>query len=383
MKNFCLLGATGSIGTQTLDIIRKKEDYHLVAFSFGENIEKAMTIIDEFKPQLVVTKRRDLASKLSEEYPSIKVAYGDSALQLVSTFECSNPVVVNALVGSIGLVPTMAALEAHRDILLANKETLVMAGELVMKKASELGVKIIPIDSEHSAIYQLLQDKKIEEVKRIILTASGGPFRNKTREEMEKVSVQEALKHPNWQMGPKITIDCATLMNKGFEVMEAYHLFGLPLEKIDVIIHPESIIHSMVEFNDFSIFAQMGSSDMHLPINYAINQPNHIECDIIKPLDLTSVGSLHFIPLDNEKFPLVELAKDALRKGGIYPAVLNAANEIAVNLYLNQRIKFLDIEKIIMEEYHNPIYEKMNQGELSIIKIINLDEQIKNKYRNM
>ncbi len=386
MLEICLLGATGSIGTQTLDIIREKRElYRLVAFSFGHNINKALEIIEEFEPKLVCAIEERDAVAIKEKYPKIEVTYGNKGLQQVATFDCLCPRVVNALVGAVGLVPTISAIEVGRDVYLANKETLVIGGEIVMNKAKENNVRIIPIDSEHSAIYQLLDGKNHEDIERLIITASGGSFRNKTRAELTNVTAADALKHPNWQMGAKITIDSATMMNKGFELIEAHYLFDLPMEKIDAILHYESIIHSMVEFKDGSVFAQLASSDMRLPIKYALEGPSHSELKLIERLDFTKIKSLSFGKLSHERYPMIDYAIEAVNKGGIYPTILNAANEIAVKLFLEGKIKFLMIEQIVNETLNDPIYDKFLGGELTIPKIMSVDElvriQVLSKYR--
>ena len=386
MIELCLLGATGSIGSQVLDLIREKRDvYRLAAFSFGHNINKALDIIEEFEPDLVCAIEELDAKRIKETFPKVEVTFGNKGLQQVATHNCLCPKVINALVGSVGLTPTLSAIEVGRDVYLANKETLVIGGELVMAKAKENNVKIIPIDSEHSAIFQLLNGNDINEVKRIIITASGGSFRDKTRDELEDVTKADALNHPNWNMGPKITIDSATMMNKGFELIEAHYLFDLPMEKISYIMHKESIIHSLVEFYDGSVFAQMATSDMRLPIKYALEYPSHSYTEMVEPLDLVKVGCLHFNELSLDRFPMLEYAIEAINKGNIYPTILNAANEVAVGLFLEDRIKFLDIEKIVKEALDNPIYEKFTTGELTIPKIMSVDElvriQILTKYR--
>ena len=382
MINICLLGATGSIGTQTLDIIRNDKNYCLAAFSFGENIKKAEEIINEFSPKLVSCKTKELKEELKLKYPSINFVYGDNGLNEVATYneESKEYIVINALVGSIGLIPTEKAIRMNRNILLANKETLVIGGEIIMKLASEYNVKIIPIDSEHSAIYQLLNSNNQKDIKRLIITASGGPFLRKSKEELLNVTIEDALKHPNWVMGKKITIDSATLMNKGFEIIEAHYLFNIDINKITPIIHPESIVHSMVEFNDGSIHAQLGSSDMHLPIQYALKE-EHTYHSSIKPFDLTINQTLHFEPLDEERFGLVKLAKEVLIKKNIYPAVMNAANEIAVELFLKGKIRFIDIEKIIYDEVNDPYYEGFIGSELTLEKIIFIDKTAKDRIR--
>ncbi len=386
MIELCLLGATGSIGGQVLDLIREKRDYYrLAAFSFGHNINKALDIIEEFEPDLVCAVEELDAKRIKEVFPKVEVTFGNKGLQQVATYNCLCPKVINALVGSVGLTPTLSAIEVGRDVFLANKETLVIGGEIVMAKAKEMGVKIVPIDSEHSAIFQLLNGNNIEDVRRIIITASGGAFRDKTREELENVTKEDALNHPNWSMGAKITIDSATMMNKGFELIEAHYLFDLPMDKISYIMHRESIVHSFVEFLDGSMFAQMATSDMRLPIKYALEYPNHSYTEMVERLDLLKVGSLHFEELSLTRFPMLGYAIDAIKRGNIYPTILNAANEVAVGLFLEERISFLDIEKIVKEALDNPIYEKFTTGELTLPKIMSVDElvriQILTKYR--
>lgn len=377
MINVCLLGATGSIGTQVLDIIREQKQYNLVAFSFGSNLEKAVAIIEEFHPEMVCARYFEDRDALSHQFPNLTLTEGNYGLQEVARWGSGETIVINALVGSVGLMPTLGAIASKRNVLLANKESLVIGGELVMSEANKQGVKIIPIDSEHSAIYQLLQGQQTNEIKNLILTASGGSLRDKTRDELDEVTLAEVLKHPNWQMGPKITVDSATMMNKGFEVIEAYYLFKMPLQKIMVVIHPESTIHSMVEFNDHSIFAQMATSDMRLPIAYAINAPKHLEYDIIKPLDFSKPFALNFKPLDNNRYPLVQFAKDILIKGGIYPTIMNAANEAAVGLFLEGKLAFNQIENIIMTSTTNEMFIKAYQEPLTADKIILIDELVK------
>ena len=386
MIELCLLGATGSIGCQVLDLIREKRDkYRLAAFSFGHNINKALEIVEEFEPDLVCAIEELDADRIKEKFPKVNVTFGNKGLQQVATYDCLCPKVINALVGAVGLTPTLSAIEVGRDVYLANKETLVIGGEIVMAKAKEMGVKIIPIDSEHSAIFQLLNGNNIDDVKRIIITASGGSFRDKSRDELVDVTKADALNHPNWNMGAKITIDSATMMNKGFELIEAHYLFDLPMDKIGYIMHKESIIHSLVEFLDGSVFAQMATSDMRLPIKYALEYPSHSYTELVEPLDLVKVGTLHFEELSTTRFPMLGYAIDAINRGNIYPTILNAANEVAVGLFLEDKIKFLDIEKIVKEALDNPIYEKFTSGELTIPKIMSVDElvriQILTKYR--
>ena len=378
MLEICLLGATGSIGSQVLDLIReKREQYKLVAFSFNQSIDKALEIIEEFEPKLVSCGDEKNVKKIKQAFPKVIVSYGNKGLQQVATFDCICPMVINALVGSIGLLPTMSAIERGRNVYLANKETIVIGGEIVMDRAKEMGVKIIPIDSEHSAIAQIIEKRNHDEIKKLYITASGGAFRDLKREDLIDVTVDDALKHPNWKMGPKITIDCATMMNKGFELIEAHYLFSMPMDKITAILHKESVVHSMVEFEDGSIFAQMGSSDMHLPIKYAMEGPSHSASNIIKPLDILKVGALHFEELSTERYPMLQYAIDAINKGGIYPTLLNAANEAAVKLFLNRKIKFLDIESIVKKTLESEEFENFTKGPLTIAKIMSVDELVK------
>lgn len=378
MKQVCLLGATGSIGTQTLDIIKEfNDDFCLVAFSFGNNLNKAIEIIEEFKPLLVSCKKEEDMLFLKNKYPNISFSYGNEGIVCVALYPCDNPVVVNALVGSVGLLPTYQTLIHNRDIYLANKESLVMGGELVTNIARLNQKKIIPIDSEHSSLAQLLEGKNISDVNHLYITASGGAFRDKTRSELLNVSLEDALKHPNWKMGEKITIDCATMMNKGFEIIEAYYLFNLPLSKITPLLHKESIIHALVEFNDGAIFAHMASSDMHIPIKYALMGPTHGYSKVINRLDITSISLLHFDKLTKDQYPCLQYAIDCITKGGYYPVILNASNEACVKLFLEKKISFLDIEKIVFESINNIEYHYLDNVPLSIESIYELDNYIK------
>lgn len=378
VRNIILLGGTGSIGTQTLEIIKDDINYNLYGFSFGDNILKAKEIIEEFKPSVVCCKNVKDAIDLKELYNDIKFLSGDAGLQQLASMKVENEIFINALVGAVGLVPTMAAIENGNDVLLANKETLVIAGSLVTKRAIEKNVKIIPIDSEHSAIFQLINEHNKKDIKNLIITASGGSFRDLKKEELVDVNKEDALNHPNWKMGPKITIDCATMMNKGFELIEAYHLFNIDIDNIIPIIHRESIIHSMIEFNDGVIFAQMGISDMRVPIKYALEYPSHTHHDLFQNLDLTKIKTLNFEEVSFDRYPLVKCAIEAVKKGGITPTILNAANEAAVKLFLEDKIKFIDIEKIIMETLENPKYHVFNNGDLTISKILMVNEMVFN-----
>ena len=347
MKYISLLGATGSIGKQTVDIIMEnKEKFTLVAMSVGKNIQFARKIMVELSPELVSTKEKHDAEMLRTEFPHIIFTYGDNGITEVAVYDKAN-VVVNGVMGSVGLQPTLNAIEAKKTIAIANKETLVTAGHLVMEAAKRQGVAILPVDSEHSAIFQALQGENEKNIERIILTASGGSFRNRTREELSNVTIEEALNHPNWSMGAKITIDSASMMNKGLEVIEAHWLFDLPYEKIDVLLHQESIIHSMVEFHDSSIIAQLGSPDMRVPIQYALTYPDRFPLPSAKRLNLAEIGTLHFKNMDLDRFRCLKLAYEAGKAGGSYPTVLNAANEAAVEAFLTGRITFLQIEDYV------------------------------------
>jgi 1-deoxy-D-xylulose-5-phosphate reductoisomerase len=348
LKYISILGASGSIGTQTLDVIRAHPDkFRLAAASVGKNVEAARRLIAEFSPRLVAVADRGAYETLYSEYGGrLAIVYGEEGL--VEAAVCSEAdIVVTAVVGSIGLVPTLKAIEAGKTIALANKETLVVAGHLVTAAAEKHNVPLLPVDSEHSAIFQCLQGEKHEHVEKLILTASGGSFRDKTREELAHVTVEEALCHPNWSMGAKITIDSATMMNKGFEVIEAHWLFRLPYERIEVVLHRESVIHSLVEFRDTSVLAQLGTPDMRVPIQYALTYPERLPLSVAKPLNLATLGTLHFAPVDFDRYRCLRFAYEAGKRGGSLPVVLNAANEEAVAAFLAGRIPFLAIEEWI------------------------------------
>lgn len=366
MKYLYIVGALGSIGTQTLDIVRKnKEEFKVVGLAVGSNLELAKKLIEEFKPEIVCYRTK----KVELSYKPIEV-YGDEGLLYLSSYhKYDNEVFVNALVGIAGLMPTVSAIKSRKIICLANKETLVVAGDIIKNLIKEYNVPLIPIDSEHSAILQCLQGENKKEVKRLLITASGGSFRDKSRDELTDVTVKEALAHPNWSMGHKITIDSATMMNKGFEVIEAHYLFDIPYNKIEAILHKESIIHSMVEFNDGTIKAELGSSDMRTPISYALRYPLHLKNES-RELDIFNLD-LHLRKMDYKRYPCLMFAYMAAQKGGIYYAVLNAANEAAVKLFLDQKIKFLDIEDIIYNEITNDKYSKIEYNLENVIKISN------------
>ncbi|MCK5761881.1 MAG: 1-deoxy-D-xylulose-5-phosphate reductoisomerase [Candidatus Izimaplasma sp.] len=372
--NLFILGATGNIGNQTFDVIRSaKESYNVISVSGNYNIRKMKDIIVEFSPKYVSMGKRDDVLKLKKLYPHIEYGYGNSGLIKAATYgKLGNDLVLNAVVGSVGLEPTIEAIKKGRNIALANKETLVIGGELINPLLEKYNVTLIPIDSEHSAIMQCMNGEDKATVKSLIITASGGSFRDKTRKELNRVTVKDALNHPNWDMGAKITIDSATMMNKGLEVIEAHHLFDVAYSDIKTVLHKESIIHSLVEYNDCSMIAHLGNPDMRVPISYAINYPSRVEYKG-KRLDLVALGSLHFEELDIERFPMLGYAYDAGQQGGLMPTVLNAANEAAVQLFLNGKITFLQIEEIVLKCLN--IFE--NDLELSLESILERDNLVK------
>ncbi len=350
IKNICILGSTGSIGVQTLEAVsalRKFDEINVLGLTANKSIELLERQINEFSPKLVALTDEASAFKLKDRLKGKKVEILTGIEGVIEVARLSEAdTVVNALVGGVGLAPTLSAINAGKNIALANKETLVCAGSLLTEAARQKGVSIIPIDSEHSAIFQCLQGNSLNKIKKIILTASGGPFRNLPAHELSNVTVEAALKHPNWAMGQKITIDSATMMNKGLEVIEAKWLFDVNINQIEVAIHPESIIHSMVEYEDNAIMAQLGAPDMRVPILYALTHPRRVKNEF-KPLNIFEVGKLTFEKPDLEKFRCLKLAFEALSLGGTYPAVLNMANEIAVERFLARRIGFLDIPALV------------------------------------
>ena len=349
MKNIIILGSTGSIGVSALKVIKQHpEKYRVVALSAARNIGLLLRQIKEFKPVAVSVLDESLAERLKTKLgkgPAPDIFFGKNGYKQIATMEGTDTV-ISAMTGAAGLIPTFEAIQSGKNIALANKETMVMAGGLVMDEAKKRGVSILPVDSEHSAILQSLQGHPREDLKRIILTASGGPFRNLSLDEMRKMTAAQALNHPNWDMGPKITIDSATLMNKGLEVIEAKWLFDLPIEKIGVLVHPQSIIHSMAEYIDGSIIAQLGVPDMTIPISYALSYPHHLR-NHLSPLDLLTAGDLQFQKPDMSRFRCLALALEAAKTGGTMPAVLNGSNEIAVDAFLKGQIGFLDIPALI------------------------------------
>ncbi|QTD42295.1 1-deoxy-D-xylulose-5-phosphate reductoisomerase [Sporosarcina sp. Te-1] len=365
VKRISLLGATGSIGVQTLDIIGSNMDkFKLVSFSAGINITKAREIARLHQPEIISVLRAEDAESLRRDFPGIRVLHGKEGLMAVAC-EAEPDLLVNAVIGSVGLEPTLKAIQSHIPIAIANKETLVAAGEIVMREAAQRNVPILPVDSEHSALFQSLNGENPKRITRLILTASGGSFRDRSRDELVGVTVEQALAHPNWSMGNKLTIDSATMMNKGLEVIEAHHLFNMPFDQIDCLLHKESIIHSMVEFEDTSIMAQLGSPDMRVPIQYAMTYPDRIPMKNAKRLALEEIGLLHFEKMDFARFKALALAYDAGREGGTMPAAMNAANEVAVQLFMDGRISFLQIEDLVETVMEN--HDKISKPDLETI----------------
>lgn len=377
MKKIAILGSTGSIGTQALDIIEQNPDlFSVTVLTCGNNIEKLSEQIIKFKPSLAVVANENDALELSKRHPDMEFLFGMEGL-VVAAAKTDCDMVLNSLMGMMGLMPTYYAIKAGKDIALANKETLVAGGELIMNAVLEHdGVRLLPVDSEHSAIFQALQGNEHKNINKLVLTASGGPFRGYNIEQLKEVTLAQALKHPKWTMGSKITIDSATMMNKGLEVIEARWLFDMSAEKIQVVIHPESIIHSIVEYVDHSMIAQLGVPDMRVPISYALTYPDRIRNNI-SGLDLLQVGSLNFEKPDLNTFKCLGFAYDALKHGGSYPVVLNTANEVLVQNFLDNRISFLDIqdtiERVLQE--HKAVYR------LDLEEILEIDSIIRGELK--
>lgn len=346
MKVLSILGSTGSIGTATLDVVRHFPDrFQVVALAAGRNLELLARQMEEFRPQLVAVAEQEKALVLARRFPQVEVLAGEEGRLAVATHPQATTV-VGALVGALGLPATYAAVRAGKELLLANKETLVVAGELIMGEARRRHCRIIPVDSEHNGLFQALQVGPAGTARRLILTASGGPFRTTPLSELAHVTPEQALAHPTWRMGAKISVDSATMMNKGLEIIEAHHLFGFPPAAIDVVVHPESRVHALVEYMDGTLIAQLSINDMRFPILYALAYPERLASPFGR-LDLVAVGSLHFEPPDERRFPCLALARQALQAGGTAPAVLNAANEVAVELFLAGRLPFLGIAELV------------------------------------
>lgn len=359
MKRLVLLGASGSIGMQTIDVVlQHSQDFQIMALGVGRNIERLKEILTKITVDTVCVQEEKDAVQLAESYPQITFLHGEEGMiQLAQRQDYD--LLVNALVGFVGFLPTLRAIESNHDVALANKETLVCGGKMIYEALHQYKRSLYPIDSEHSAIFQCLQGNRMDQVKRLIITASGGSFRTKSREELKDVTVEQALAHPNWTMGAKITIDSADMMNKGFEVTEAHWLFDMDYDKIDVVMHPESVVHSMVEYVDHSTMAQMGAPDMRLPIQYALTWPQRYPLQQEEPLDLTKIGELHFSKPDVRRFPLLALAYQAGRKGGNLSAVMNAANEVANAAFRHGEIPFLMIEDIVIEAVNKAPFKEI------------------------
>lgn len=357
-KHITILGSTGSIGTQTLQVIQNEpEKFEIVALSAWKNMELLKEQIIKFKPKYAVVRDDKYAKELIKSLNSktnCHILYGDFGLTKISSLTDVDLIVV-AITGMAALKPTIEAINAKKLICLANKEIIVSAGEIIMKKAKENKVKIIPIDSEHSGLFQCIGPDMYENIEKLIITASGGPFYHLKESALENVSVEEALNHPNWQMGKKISIDSATLMNKGLEVIEAYHLFEVPISKIEILIHPQSYIHALVQYDDGTMIAQLSNHDMRIPIHFALNYPHRVKNSFPR-ISLSKIGQLTFKKIDLKKFPSIELCLEAIQQGGTLPAALNASNEVAVNAFLNQGLKFKGIVKVVsmvMEKHEN------------------------------
>jgi 1-deoxy-D-xylulose-5-phosphate reductoisomerase len=383
LKKLTILGSTGSIGRNTIEVISAHPDrFKVVALAARNNIQSLEAQIEAVKPDVVAVFDESAAENLRRKKLPVKILTGEKGLIEAATLDDVNTV-VSAIVGSAGLIPTLAAIKAGKDIALATKEALVMAGKIVMSEAAKRDVNIIPVDSEHSALFQCLNGRNMDEVEKIILTASGGAFLRKSISELESVTPAEALKHPNWSMGKKITVDSATLMNKGLEVIEAHWLFNMPVDKIEVILHPQSIIHSMVKFIDGSVIAHMSVPDMKGPISYALSYPERFG-NVLPSLDLAEIRELTFEEPDLKKYPSLVLTYNALRAGGTMPCVLNAANEVAVEAFLNERIPFTEISKIVSDtmaehkvlagETIEEVISVSNWAKLKAEEIINMRE---------
>lgn len=379
MKNIYLLGATGSIGLQTIEIIEENpDDFNLVAISGYNQLDELIDIASRFSLRMISVKNEEDAQVLKDVFKETVIVSGEEGLKQLAALdpEDKEGILVNALVGMVGLSPTIEAIKINRTILLANKETLVVGGHLISELLEKHESKLYPLDSEHNAIWQALNGEDISSVNRLIITASGGAFRDLSREDLKHVTLKDALNHPNWSMGQKITIDSATMMNKGFELIEAAYLFHIDIDRIQPIIHRESIIHSMVEFNDHSIIAQMAEHDMRLPISYAMYFPKRTK-GLTPSLDFSSLKELHFEEVDYDRYPLLKLAIEAFQQGGSKRTVLNAANEAAVALFLENKISFLDIETIVIQAVKN---HKVVPNP-SLEEIVTIDREIKTQIR--
>ncbi len=354
MKNISVLGSTGSIGRSSLEVIDKlSHKFKVVGLTAGRNTQLLEKQVEKFRPKIVSLERKEEAEDLRRKFrgKSIKVTFAQEGAEEVASFS-ENDIVISAITGINGLRPTLAAVKEGKKVALANKESMVVAGPLIQDMISKFGAQLIPVDSEHSGVFQCLAKEKMENVKKVILTASGGPFFSKSSSEMNDITLEEALNHPRWKMGKKVTIDSATLMNKGLELIEARWLFGLEPRQLGILIHPQSVVHSLVEMSDGSVLAQLSPTDMKLPIQYALTYPER-ENSLLPSLDLSEIKALEFYEVNVEKFPIIKLARLALEEGDSFPIALNAANEVVVSAFLEQRIKFMDISDVVTEIVEN------------------------------
>lgn len=375
MENIAILGSTGSIGCSSLEVIEKlSHRFRVVGLAAGRNTRLLEKQVEKFKPKIVSVEKKEEADELKKRFKdgSVRVTFSQEGAEEIAGFE-ENDIVVSAITGIDGLKPTLAALRTGKKIALANKESMVAAGPLIKSLVQEFGSPIIPVDSEHSGIFQCLAKENPESVQKVILTASGGPFFRKSAEEMKDVTLEEALNHPRWKMGKKVTVDSATLMNKGLELVEAHWLFGIEPKKLEVLIHPQSIVHSLVEMNDGSVLAQLSPTDMKIPIQYALTYPER-EDSPLTSLDLSEIKSLEFFKPDVDKFPLLKLARLALEEGGSFPVVLNAANEVAVAAFLQKEIRFPEIAEIVSEAVEN--HQKKEVKDLDDILLVDRETRL-------
>lgn len=380
MENISILGSTGSIGRSTLDVVDKSGGkFNVRGLAAGRNLDLLCRQVEKFKPKIVSLEKKEDADEFRrncKEY-ALRITYGQEGAEEVARFE-ENDIIVSAITGINGLRPTLAAVKAGKRVALANKESMVVAGPLIQETVQKSGAQIIPVDSEHSGIFQCLAKERIEDVKKVILTASGGPFLQTSIEKMKNKTREEALNHPRWNMGEKVTIDSATLMNKGLELIEARWLFGLLPEKLGILIHPQSIVHSLVEMRDGSVLAQLSPTDMKVPIQYALTYPRREEA-LLPPLDLSQIKVLEFYKVDVKKFPLVKLARQVLEEGESFPVALNTANEVAVEMFLKRRIRFSDIADVVAEIVENHKKRKVE----SLDDIFEVDRETKQQTRNL
>ena len=380
MENISILGSTGSIGRSTLDVVDKSGGkFNVRGLAAGRNLDLLCRQVEKFKPKIVSLERKEDADEFRrncKEY-ALRITYGQEGAEEVARFE-ENDIIVSAITGINGLRPTLAAVKAGKRVALANKESMVVAGPLIQETLQKSGAQIIPVDSEHSGIFQCLAKERIEDVKKVILTASGGPFLQTSIEKMKNKTREEALNHPRWNMGEKVTIDSATLMNKGLELIEARWLFGLLPEKLGILIHPQSIVHSLVEMRDGSVLAQLSPTDMKVPIQYALTYPRREEA-LLPPLDLSQIKVLEFYKVDVKKFPLVKLARQVLEEGESFPVALNTANEVAVEMFLKRRIKYSDIADVVAEIVENHKKKKIE----SLDDIFEVDRETRQQTRNL